>query len=139
MARNENKTRPTRASVERYIAGIGDEERRADCRKLVRMMQKATGEKPRMWGSMVGFGNFHYKYASGREGDIFEVGFASRKPDLVLYLSCGKAKGAALLAKLGQHREGVGCLYIRRLAEVDERVVEKLIAATLRELKRRPA
>ena len=137
MARNENKTKPTRASVERHIAAIGDEERRRDCRKLVRMMQKATGERPRMWGSMVGFGNYHYQYPSGREGDIFEVGFASRNPDLVLYLSCGKAMEAALLAKLGKHRAGVGCLYIRRLADADERVVEKLIAATVRELEHR--
>jgi Domain of unknown function (DU1801) len=134
MAKNENKTKPTRKSVEAFIDGIRDEERRADCRKLIGVMQKATGEKPRLWGSMVGFGSYHYRYASGRAGDIFRVGFASRKPDLVLYLACGKAKEAGLLAKLGKHREGVGCLYIRRLADVDERVVEKLVAATLREL-----
>ena len=137
MAKYEPKTRPGKQSVEGFIAKIRDPERRADCMKLIRMMKKATGKSPRMWATMVGFGDYHYKYASGHEGDTFQVGFASRRPDLVLYLSCGKQKEASLLAKLGKHRQGVSCLYIRRLADVDLRVVEKLIAAAVRELPHR--
>jgi Domain of unknown function (DU1801) len=137
MAKYEPKTRPTKESVEAFIAKIPEEERREDCLKLVRMMKKATGKAPRMWGTMVGFGDYHYKYESGHEGDTFQVGFASRKPDLVLYLMCGGTKRDALLARLGKHRTGASCVYIRRLADVDEDVLEKLVAAAARDAKRK--
>jgi hypothetical protein len=132
----ENKTKPTRVSVEGYIAKIKDAERRKDCETLVRLMKKATGEKPVMWGSMVGFGQYHYRYASGHEGDCFTMGFASRKPELVLYIVNGLERQKELLTKLGKHRTGKSCLYIRRLADVDSRVVERLIADSAREIRK---
>jgi hypothetical protein len=137
MAKYEPKTRPTKESVEAFIAKIRDEERREDCLKLVRMMKKATGKSPRMWGTMVGFGDWHYKYESGHEGDTFQLGFASRRPDLVLYVMCGPGWQDALLAKLGKHTTGVSCLYLRRLADVDERVLVRLIEAAARHMKRK--
>jgi hypothetical protein len=135
MGKYEPKTKAGRASVAAFISRIPDPERRADCRTLVRMMKAATGKSPKMWATMIGFGDHHYRYASGHEGDTFAVGFASRRPDLVLYLLCGLPRQESLLAKLGKHRKSVSCLYIRRLADVDLRVLEKLIAATVRQLK----
>jgi hypothetical protein len=137
MAKYEPKTRPTKESVEAFIAKIRDEERREDCLKLVRMMKQATGKSPRMWGTMIGFGDWHYRYESGHEGDTFQLGFASRKPDLVLYVMCGPNWQEDLLAKLGKHRTGVSCLYVRRLADVDEGVLRKLIEAAARHMKRK--
>ncbi len=139
MGKYEPKTKASRASVAAFIDGIRDPERRADCKTLVRMMKKATGKSPRMWATMVGFGDHHYRYASGHEGDTFAIGFASRKPDLVLYLMCGMPREASLLAKLGKYRKSVSCLYVRRLSDLDLRVLEKLIAASVRHLKRRAA
>jgi len=133
----ENKTRPTGASVAIWLDGIRDEERRKDCATLIQMMKKATKETPRMWGTMVGFGEHHYRYESGREGDIFAMGFASRKPDLVLYLMSGPEKHSALLAKLGRHKLGKCCLYVRRLADVDSAVLGKLLAASTGEMRKR--
>lgn len=132
----ENKTKPTRAGVETYISKIKDAERRRDCETLVRLMKKATGEMPVMWGSMVGFGQYHYRYASGHEGDCFTMGFASRKPELVLYIMNGLERQKELLARLGKHRTGKSCLYIRRLADVDARVVERLIGHSAREIRK---
>jgi hypothetical protein len=137
MAKYEPTTRPTKESVTGFIARIRDEERREDCLKLVRMMKKATGKSPRMWGTMVGFGDWHYRYESGHEGDTFQLGFASRKPDLVLYVMCGPHWQDYLLAKLGKHRTGVSCLYVRRLADVDAGVLRKLIEAAARHMKRK--
>jgi Domain of unknown function (DU1801) len=137
MAKYEPKTKPSRASVEGFIAKIRDEERREDCLKLVRMMRKATGKAPRMWATMIGFGDYHYRYASGHEGDTFQVGFASRKPDLVLYFSCEGNRKDDLLAKLGKHKAGASCIYVRRLADVDERVLARLIAAAVQGTKSR--
>jgi hypothetical protein len=137
MAKYEPKTRPTKESVAGFIARIRDEGRREDCLKLVRMMKQATGKSPRMWGTMIGFGDWHYRYESGHEGDTFQLGFASRKPDLVLYVMCGPNWQEDLLAKLGKHRTGVSCLYVRRLADVDEGVLRKLIEAAARHMKRK--
>lgn len=123
----ENKTRPTKISVAGFIAALPDEAKRADARTLVKMMQVASGEKPAMWGpSIVGFGSVHYVYESGREGDMPLIGFSPRKPALVIY---GVARTSeALLDKLGKHTTGKGCLYIRKLADVDAKVLEKMIA-----------
>lgn len=137
MGKYEPKTKAGRASVAGFIDRIPDPERRADCRTLVRLMKAATGKPPKMWATMIGFGDYHYRYASGHEGDTFAIGFASRRPDLVLYLLCGLPRQKALLAKLGKHRKSVSCLYVRRLADVDMRVLEKLIAATVRWLNSR--
>ena len=132
----ENKTRPGRAGVEGFIAKIKDPERRKDCDTLVKMMRKATGEKPVMWATMIGFGKVHYRYESGHEGDCFMVGFASRKPDLVLYVLGGSEKQNELLGRLGKHKRGKACLYIRRLADVDAKVLQKLVAGSVRDMKR---
>ena len=123
----ENKTKPTKISVAGYIAALPDEAKRADAKMLVKMMQAATGEKPAMWGpSIIGFGSVHYVYESGREGDMPLIGFSPRKPAIVIY---GVARTSeALLDKLGKHTTGKGCLYIKKLADVDVKVLEKMIA-----------
>lgn len=131
------KTEPTSASVSEYLDSIPGEERRADCKAIAKMMQKATGERPRMWGvSIVGFGRYHYVYDSGHQGDCALVSFASRKHDITLYLMPGWQRPAALMDDLGKHKAGQGCLYIKRLADVDERVLAKLIALSVRETKK---
>ncbi len=132
------KTRPTGASVENYLDGIANEERRRDCDQLVAMMQRVTGCEPRMWGpSIVGFDSYHYRYASGREGDMCVTGFSSRKPDISVYLHCDSEVRTALLARLGRHRMGAGCLYLRRLSDVDLDVLEQLVVESVAECKRR--
>ena len=139
MGTYQPKTKASRASVTAFINRIRDPERRADCKTLVRMMKKATGKSPRMWATMIGFGDYHYRYASGHEGDTFAIGFASRRPDIVLYLLCGLPRQESQLAKLGKYRKSVSCLYVRRLTDLDLRVLEKLIAGTVRWLNSRPA
>lgn len=129
-----NKTAPTDADVEAYCAAQ-PEARAADCRALIALMQRASGHPPKMWGRMVGFGHHHYVHDSGREGDIFEIGFASGKGDISLYLTCDASVHAALLARLGKHRAGKGCVYIKRLADVDAGVLAELCAAALREVR----
>jgi len=127
-----NKTQPTDASVAQYLAAIESEERRQDCEALVRLMQKVTGEPARMWGTgIVGFGTRHYRYESGREGDICRVGFASRKGDISLYGSGSAPWREELLAQLGKHKTGKGCLYIRRLSDIDAKILEKLVAESV--------
>lgn len=129
-----NKTVPTDADVEAHFAAQ-PEARAADCRALAALMQRASGHPPRMWGRMVGFGHRHYVHDSGREGDIFEIGFASGaggKGDISLYLSCEPGDREALLARLGKHRAGKGCIYVKRLADVELAVLESLCAASLK-------
>ena len=137
MGKYEPKTKAGRASVAAFIDRIKDRERRADCKTLVRMMKAATARPPKLWATMVGFGDYHYRCASGHEGDTFLVGFASRGRELVLYLMCGLSGQEALLAKLGRHRKGASCLYVRRLADLDLRVLERMIAASVRHSQRR--
>lgn len=127
--RGENKTKETTTSVAGFIAGLPDEIKRADAKALIKMMQAATAEKPKLWGpSIVGFGSLHYVYESGREGDMPLVAFSPRKPALVLYVGAGDPVYKPLLAKLGKHSIGKGCLYIKKLADVDVKVLETLIA-----------
>lgn len=126
------KTVKTEASVEAYFAAIADEARRADCEALAAMMAKATGEPATMWGAgIVGFGSYHYTYDSGREGDMCRLGFSSRKDAIACY-GLGIEENAALVAQLGKIRTGKGCLYIRKLADVDAKVLEKLLKAGAR-------
>jgi len=133
----ENKTKPTGASVKSYLAAIEDKDRRKDCEALSKLMTKATKQPPKMWGtSIVGFGSYHYKYESGREGDSCLTGFASRKGDLSIYLVGDFPGQKALLSKLGKHKMGKGCLYVRRLSEVDLKVLEQLIIGSVAERKR---
>lgn len=124
----ENKTKPTEVSVAAYIDTIKEEAKRADAKALVKMMQSASGEKPKMWGpSIIGFGSYHYVYESGREGDMPVIAFSPRKPAVVLYGMTGFKGAEALLAKLGKHKTGKGCLYIKKLADVDAKVLESLV------------
>lgn len=124
----KNKTKPTKVSVAEFIGAITDEPRRSNAKALVKLMQSATGEKPKMWGpSIIGFGSYHYKYESGREGDMPIVGFSPRKPATVLYGMRADGDAESLLAKLGKHSTGKGCVYIKKLADVDQKVLETLI------------
>ena len=134
----ENKTKATDASVDEHIALIENEEQRKDCLALVKLMSKITKAKPKMWGpSIVGFGSYHYKYASGHEGDSALAGFAVRGSELVVYIAAGFEGRDVLLAKLGKHKTGKVCVYIRRLANVDLKVLETLVARSIVETKRR--
>jgi hypothetical protein len=134
----ELKTRPTRASVEKFIAGVEDETKRQDCRTLVELMRRVTGEKPVMWGpSIVGFGRYHYRYKSGREGDWMLAGFAPRKRDLTVYVMAGFKGAEKILARLGKHKASSGgCLYLKRLADVDLEVLERLVGDSVARLRR---
>jgi hypothetical protein len=124
----DTKTKPTQLSVAAFIAALTDETKRADAKALVKLMQNATGEKPKMWGpSIIGFGSYHYTYESGREGDMLLAGFSPRKAATVLYGVTGFSGAEALLAKLGKHTTGKGCLYIKKLADVDAKVLEALV------------
>lgn len=129
-----NKTVPTDADVQAYC-DAQPEARAADCRALIALMQRASGHPPRLWGRMVGFGAHHYVYDSGREGDIFEIGFASGKGDISLYLTCDAARHAELLSRLGKHRAGKGCIYVKRLSDIDPAVLAELCDAALREVR----
>lgn len=123
----ELKTQRTASSVDDLIGGISDDARREDCLTLLRLMKKATGVEPAVWSSgVVGFGTFHYKSASGQEGDWFPVGFASRKAAITVYLGITLDGSEGLLARLGKHKTGKGCIYIKRLADVDIAVLEEL-------------
>ena len=133
----ELKTKLNDGSVGDFISSIEDPVRRADCLKITDLMQKLTGEPPRMWGdSMVGFGTYHYKYASGREGDWFLVGFSPRKQNLTLYLMSGFKQTELLLMKLGRYKTGKSCLYIKTLDDIDLDVLKEMILASIKSLKR---
>ena len=125
----ELKTKKNEASVEDFINAVEHEGKRNDSFEILEMMKQITGEKPRMWGaSIIGFGDLHYKYASGREGDWFKVGFSPRKANISLYISgCDVSMHEKLLAKLGKHKTGKGCLYINKLADVDKEVLKEMI------------
>lgn len=123
-----NKTKPDATKPADFLAKVSDPARRADAEALVRIFQKATGEKPVMWGSaIVGFGSYHYTYESGREGDMCLAGFSPRSAGLALYVLSGAPGQADKLARLGKHTTGKGCLYIKRLADVDAKVLEDLV------------
>lgn len=124
----ENKTKATGASVTAFINSIDDKQKRAEARKVAAMMRKATSKRPKMWGpSIVGYGTYHYKYASGREGDFLMTGFSPRKQALTVYVIPGFENFEALMNKLGKYKTGKSCLYIKRLSDVDEKILEQLI------------
>ena len=132
----ELKTKETRASVSGFVKQIADDKRRKDAEAILAMMKSVTKEEPRMWGSsIVGFGRLHYKYASGREGDWFKAGFSPRKDAFTLYLCGGFAPHADLMDKLGKYKTGIGCLYVKRLEDVDQKVLKQLIARTVKGVK----
>ena len=132
------KTRPTDASVEAFIDAVDHPRRREDARTLLELMQRVTGEKPVMWGpSIVGYGSYHYRYASGQEGDWPIAGFSPRKQNLSIYIMPGFEKYEGLLSRLGKHKTGKSCLYVNKLADVDMEVLEALVRAATTEMKRR--
>ncbi|QHS59736.1 DUF1801 domain-containing protein [Chitinophaga agri] len=124
----EQKTKPTGQSVDDFLSAVTDEQVRQDCLALVRLMEKASGFKATMWGpAIVGFGKYHYVYDSGHSGDACLVGFSPRKQNISLYLMPGLAENSTLLNKLGKHKAAKGCLYIKRLSDVDPDVLAQLI------------
>jgi len=126
------KTRPTDQPVSEFLDLIDNADRRADCDTISHMMEKATGAKPVMWGdSIVGFGKYHYKYASGREADWPLVGFSPRKQNLTLYITAGFSQYQELLEQLGKCKTSVGCLYIKRLSDVNLDVLEELVTKSV--------
>ena len=129
----ENKTQPTRQSVTEFINAIEDKQKRGDCKKVAAMMRAATGSRAKMWGaSIVGFGRYHYKYASGREGEFMITGFSPRAQSLTLYIMPGFKEFEPLMKKLGKFKTGKSCLYIKRLSDVDESVLQRLIAGSVK-------
>jgi len=132
VAVNQNKTRPTGAGVETFLDAVENERRREDARTVNAMMERITGWEPRMWGpSIVGFGEYHYRYDSGREGDFLITGFSPRKKALTIYIMPGFARYDALMARLGKFKTGRSCLYINKLDDVDLSVLEELIASSV--------
>jgi len=133
----ENKTKPTNASVAAFIKSIEDRQTRADLKRVSTMMRNATGAKAKMWDArMVGFGQYHYKYDSGREGDFLLTGFAPRKKGLTLYIMVGFSQFGSLMKKLGKYKTGRSCLYINRLSDVDEKVLEQLINRSVKNMRK---
>lgn len=128
----ELKTKPNDGDVEAFLAAIEDEGRRDDCRAILTLMRDITGCEPKMWGkSIVGFGSYHYKYDSGREGDWFVTGFSPRKQALTLYIMAGFSRFDEILGRLGKFKHGKSCLYVKTLDDVDRDVLRELIAASV--------
>ena len=128
----ENKTKRNNASVSGFLAKIKDPRARADSQAIVRIMQEVTGMKPEMWGSsIVGFGTYHYKYASGHEGDWFKTGFSPRKQNLTLYIMSGFEEYDNLMSKLGKYKNGKSCIYIKQIEDIELEILKELIAASL--------
>lgn len=124
----ELKTKKNDGDVEAFLDGIENEKRRADCRAVVGLMADVTGEPPAMWGdSIIGFGSYHYKYPTGREGEWMAVGVSPRKQSLTVYVMTGFERHAALMAKLGRYATGKSCLYIKKLEDVDTSVLRELV------------
>jgi len=134
----EQKTKPTERPVEAFLDQVADEQVRDDCFAIARLMKKVTGAEAKMWGpSIVGFGQYHYKYDSGHEGYTCLTGFSPRKQNITLYVMPGADEHAGLLKKLGKHKAGKGCLYIKKLADIDTGVLEKLVARSVDTLKKK--
>jgi len=134
----ENKTKPTDASVEDYIASRANEQQRADCQELMALLQKVTGQPPTMWGpSIVGYGVYRYTYESGRTGEAPVAGFAIRGRELVVYIGAESEEQKSLLSKLGKHKMGKVCLYFKRLADLDKSVLEQLVANSVADVRQR--
>ena len=136
MAKSTNKTTETSNSVNDFLNSVADEIKRSDCFQLVQLMQQQTGFEARMWGpAIVGFGSYHYKYASGREGDAPLVGFSPRAKEISLYFAQDFTEKEQLLSHFGKHRTGVGCVYIKKLQDINIEVLAQLITASVKHLK----
>lgn len=132
----EPKTRPNNKSVKQFLTGIEHEQRRKDGLAMLDIMSKLSGMEARMWGdSLIGFGSYHYKYASGREGDWFLTGFSPRKQNLTLYIMDGFEEYEALMQQLGKHKTGKSCLYINKLEDIDLKVLKKIIKLSIKHVK----
>jgi len=138
MAKNaEVKTKVNEASVEGFLNSVTDEQARKDCLEVLKIMKQITKEEPKMWGaSIVGFGSYHYKGASGREGDWFLTGFSPRKQNLTLYLNHGFDVHKDLLKKLGKYKTGMGCLYVNKLEDVDKKVLKELVTESVKRMRK---
>ncbi len=134
----ELKTKPNDKSVEDFLNSIENEQKRKDSFAILEIMKELTNAPPKMWGSsIIGFGNYHYKYRSGREGDWFLAGFSPRKQNLTIYMMSDFVKQDELLSKLGKHKTGKSCLYIKKLSDVDEHVLRKMIALSIETVSKR--
>jgi hypothetical protein len=130
------KTKATEISIENFLDSIADEQVRDECSALIKIMKKATGEKPKMWGpSIIGFGKYHYQYESGHEGDMCLVGFSPRKGKISLYVK--SAHSEDLLEKLGKHKAAKGCIYIKKVSDINIPVLDKIIERTVKYLKKK--
>ena len=137
MAKYELKTKVNKSSVEGFLNSVKDKQKREDSFKILEMMKKITNEEPKMWGpSIVGFGKYHYKYASGHEGDMCRIGFSPRKQSLTLYIMVGSDKYESLMKKLGKYKTSVACLYIKKLEDVDQKVLTELISESVKWMKK---
>jgi len=133
----ENKTKPSSLNVESFLAAIKDEKKRVDCEKLADIFRQVTDFVPVMWGpDIVGFGSYHYKYPSGREGDAPLTGFSPRKEAISIYLTAGFIHLSPLMEKLGKYKTGKGCLYVKKIEDIDLKVLEQLIRASIEYLKK---
>jgi Domain of unknown function (DU1801) len=134
MAKAELKTKETEASVDEFINQVEDPLKREDCKKVVAMMEKATGKKPKMWGpAIIGFDQYHYKYESGHEGDMCRIGFSPRKQNLTLYFVDSFEKYESLMSKLGKYKTGKCCLYVKKLSDIDENILNELIELSVKQ------
>jgi hypothetical protein len=133
----ELKTQPTNQDVTEFLNSIPDERKREDCFAVLQLMREVTQEEPKMWGSsMVGFGHYHYKYASGHEGDAFVTGFSPRKQNLTLYMMAGFEQYDDLMQKLGKYTTGKSCLYVKRLSDIDMEVLRELVQRSVERMAR---
>ena len=140
MAKTELKTKVNDASVTKFIEGVADEQKRNESFEILKLMKQVTKEEPKMWGaSIIGFGSYHYRGASGREGDWFLTGFSPRKQALTVYLNHGFDAHKDLLKKLGKYKTGMGCLYINKLDDVDRKVLKELVTASVKRMKQSSA
>lgn len=137
MTASANKTQKTKVNPFDFIDTVADENRRHDCLAIIAMMQEVTGAPPRMWGpAIIGFGDYHYKYESGREGDFFLLGFSPRKQHLVLYIMPGCEAFPDEMKKLGKHKTGKSCLYINRLADIDRTILRQIMMKSVMKMKK---
>jgi hypothetical protein len=133
----ELKNKQTKASVEKFINSVSDKKRREECNTILKLMKHITKSEPKMWGgSMVGFGSYHYKYESGREGDWFITGFSPRKQNLTLYVMAGFEGYAELMKKLGKHKTGKSCLYVKRLEDIDMNLLKELLSKSFEHVRK---
>lgn len=134
----EQKTKPTEQSIESFLDNVADEQVRDDCYALIKLMKKVTGSAPKMWGpGIIGFGRYHYKYESGHEGDSCLTGFSPRKQNISLYVMPGASEHTDLLKKLGKHKAGKGCLYIKKVEDIDLGILEKLVSGSVKSLQKK--